>query len=180
MPEEEPEDGRWDRRMPEQDLEEDERWEESELDSKPGVSYRWKKFNLDSEPDGGRWKGAAEEPDQEYPLYLTSMRVIDHWHTGTMTMKVPELRKANPAAFVEINPEDAERAGIAHDDMVVEETRRDSLTLPARVSDTCRPGLVAVPFFDATKLVNKLFLDATDPASREPEYKICAARIRKA
>lgn len=108
------------------------------------------------------------------------MRVIDHWHTGTMTMKVPELRKANPAAFVEINPEDAERAGIAHDDMVVVETRRDSLTLPARVSDTCRPGLVAVPFFDATKLVNKLFLDATDPASREPEYKICAARIRKA
>lgn len=126
------------------------------------------------------YKGAAEEPDQEYPLYLTSMRVIDHWHTGTMTMKVPELRKANPAAFVEINPEDAERAGIAHDDMVVVETRRDSLTLPARVSDTCRPGLVAVPFFDATKLVNKLFLDATDPASREPEYKICAARIRKA
>lgn len=65
MPEEEPEDGRWDRRMPEQDLEEDERWEESELDSKPGVSYRWKKFNLDSEPDGGRWKGAAEEPDSD-------------------------------------------------------------------------------------------------------------------
>lgn len=108
------------------------------------------------------------------------MRVIDHWHTATMTGKVPELRRANPAAFVEINPEDAEKAGIRHGDNVVVETRRDALTLPARVSDVCRPGLIAVPFFDKEKLVNKLFLDATDPASREPEYKICAARIRKA
>ena len=53
------------------------------------------------------------------------------------------------------------------------------MELPARVSDVCRPGLVAVPFFDPKKLVNKLFLDATDPGSREPEYKICAARVRK-
>ena len=63
------------------------------------------------------------------------------------------------------------------------ETRRDALTLPAHVSnDTCKPGLIAVPFFDKKKLVDKLFLDATDPASREPEYKkICAApRIKKA
>lgn len=126
------------------------------------------------------YKGAAEEPDADYPLYLTSMRVIDHWHTATMTGKVPELRRANPAAFVEINPQDAERAGIRHGDNVVVETRRDALVLPARVSDVCRPGLIAVPFFDKEKLVNKLFLDATDPASREPEYKICAARIRKA
>ena len=63
---------------------------------------------------------------------------------------------------------------------MVLETRRDKMELPARVSDVCRPGLVAVPFFDPKKLVNKLFLDATDPASREPEYKICAARVRKA
>lgn len=126
------------------------------------------------------YKGAAEEPDADYPLYLTSMRVIDHWHTATMTGKVPELRRANPAAFVEINPQDAEKAGIRHGDHVVVETRRDALVLPASVSDVCRPGLIAVPFFDKEKLVNKLFLDATDPASREPEYKICAARIRKA
>ncbi|MFT4300520.1 MAG: molybdopterin dinucleotide binding domain-containing protein, partial [Desulfovibrio sp.] len=91
----------------------------------------------------------------------------------------PELQKANPAAFVEINEEDAARSGIKHGDNVILETRRDAMELPARVSDVCRPGLVAVPFFDPKKLVNKLFLDATDPASREPEYKICAARIRK-
>ena len=126
------------------------------------------------------YKGAAEEPDQEYPFYLTSMRVIDHWHTATMTGKVPELLKANPAAFVEVNTEDASRLNIKNGDLVVVETRRDALTLPAHVNDTCKPGLIAVPFFDKKKLVNKLFLDATDPASREPEYKICAARIKKA
>lgn len=144
------------------------------------------KYFFYGKPDGKAviwmrpYKGAAEEPDQEYPLYLTSMRVIDHWHTATMTGKVPELLKANPIAFVEINPEDAKAAGIKHGDNVMVETRRDKMVLPARVNDTCRPGVIAVPFFDPKKLVNKLFLDATDPVSREPEYKICAARISKA
>ncbi|NHZ48818.1 nitrate reductase [Nitratidesulfovibrio liaohensis] len=144
------------------------------------------KFFFYGRPDGKAalwmrpYQGAAEEPDADYPLYLTSMRVIDHWHTATMTGKVPELQKANPSAFVEINGDDAKSLGIAHGDACVVETRRDKLTLPARVSDVCRTGLIAVPFFDREKLVNKLFLDATDPISREPEYKICAARIRKA
>ncbi|MBT9750109.1 nitrate reductase [Desulfovibrio desulfuricans] len=143
------------------------------------------KFFFYGKPDGKPTifmrpaKGAAEEPDAEYPLYLTSMRVIDHWHTATMTGKVPELLKANPAAFVEINEQDAASLGVKHGDNVILETRRDKMELPARVSDVCRPGLVAVPFFDPKKLVNKLFLDATDPGSREPEYKICAARVRK-
>lgn len=125
------------------------------------------------------YKGAAEEPDAEYPLYLTSMRVIDHWHSATMTGKVPELQKANPDAFVEINPADAQKYGIAHGDKVLLETRRGSMELPARVSDVCRVGLIAVPFFDPKKLVNKLMNDATDPGSREPEYKICAVRVKK-
>ncbi len=123
--------------------------------------------------------GAAEEPDAEYPLYLTSMRVIDHWHSATMTSKVPELLKANPAAFVEINPEDAAAHGISHGDNVLLETRRGSLELPARVSDVCRKGLIAVPFFDPKKLVNRLMNDANDPISREPEYKICSVRMKK-
>ena len=125
-------------------------------------------------------KGAAEEPDAAFPLYLTSMRVIDHWHTATMTGKVPELMRANPHAFVEIHPEDASAAGIVQGDSVMLETRRDAMALPARVTEVCKKGLIAVPFFDPEKLVNKLFLDATDPISREPEYKICAVRIRKA
>ncbi|MFQ9867894.1 MAG: molybdopterin dinucleotide binding domain-containing protein [Bilophila wadsworthia] len=64
---------------------------------------------------------------------------------------------------MEVNTEDASRLNIKNGDQVVVETRRDALTLPAHVNDTCKPGLIAVPFFDKKKLVNKLFLDATDP-----------------
>ena len=70
--------------------------------------------------------------------------------------------------------------GVNNGDDVVLETRRDSMILPARVSDVCREGLVFAPFFDKKKLVNKVLLDAVDPGSKEPEYKICAARVRKA
>lgn len=126
------------------------------------------------------YKGAAEEPDAEYPLYLTSMRIIDHWHTMTMTGKVPELKKTHPCDFVEINPEDAAKIGAKNGDMVIVETRRESIKMPSRVNDTCRPGVIAVTFHDRETLTNRLFLDAVDAASKEPEYKICAARIRKA
>ena len=65
-------------------------------------------------------------------------------------------------------------------DVVVVETRRESIKMPSRVNDTCRPGVIAVTFHDRETLTNRLFLDAVDAASKEPEYKICAARIRKA
>ena len=126
------------------------------------------------------YKGADEEPDAEYPLYLTSTRTIDQWHTTTMTGKVPELVKAGGIdAYVEIHPEDAGKLGIKHGDKVVVETRRDSLQVPARVNDVCRPGVICMPFHDPKILVNKLFKDSYDPVSFEPEYKICAARIKK-
>ena len=121
-----------------------------------------------------------EPADAEYPFVLTTGRVIDHWHTATMTGTVPELQKAYPGAYVEINPEDAKKLNIANGDMVVLQTRRDALTFPARLTDTCMPGLVFTPFFDPKLLVNKLFHDAADPISREPEYKICATKVIKA
>lgn len=120
-----------------------------------------------------------EPADAEYPFVLTTGRVIDHWHTATMTGQVPELRKAYAGAYVEINPEDAARLGIVNGDQVVLETRRDQMTFPARVTDTCMPGLVFCPFFDKKKLVNRLFHDAVDAASKEPEYKICATKVYK-
>ncbi len=120
-----------------------------------------------------------EPADSEYPFVLTTGRVIDHWHTATMTGQVPELQKAFPSAFVEVNPEDAAKLGIANGDAVVLETRRDKMTFPARVTDTCMPGLVFCPFFDKNLLVNKLFHDAVDMASKEPEYKICATKVYK-
>ncbi|MDR1489123.1 MAG: molybdopterin-dependent oxidoreductase [Desulfovibrio sp.] len=120
-----------------------------------------------------------EPADKDYPFVLTTGRVIDHWHTATMTGKVPELQKAYPSAFVEINPDDAKKLGVSNGDQVVLETRRDKMTFPARITDTCMPGLVFCPFFDKNKLVNRLFHHAVDNASKEPEYKICATKVYK-
>ena len=125
------------------------------------------------------YKGAAEEPDAQYPMVLTTGRVIDHWHTGTMTMKVPELKKSFPTAYIEVNTKDAKAKGINNGDTIKLTTRRGSLDLPARVSDVCLPGLVFVPMHYANKLINLLTLDAFDPGSKQPEYKICAAKIEK-
>ncbi len=121
-----------------------------------------------------------EPADAEYPFVLTTGRVIDHWHTATMTGNVPELQRAYPSAFVEVNPDDAKKLNIANGDRVTLETRRDKMTFPARVTDTCMPGLVFTPFFDKNLLVNKLFHDAVDAVSKEPEYKICATKVYKA
>lgn len=143
------------------------------------------KYFFYGKPDGKAviwfrpYKGAAEEPDAEYPFVLTTGRVIDHWHTGTMTMKVPELKKSFPSAYVEVNMEDAKKMGINNGGEIKLQTRRDEMVLPARVSDVCLPGLVFVPFHFADKLINKLTLDAFDKGSKQPEYKICAVKIEK-
>lgn len=144
------------------------------------------KYFFYGKPDGKAviwfrpYKGAAEEPDQDYPFVLTTGRVIDHWHTGTMTMKVPELRRSFPNAYVEVNTEDAQRLGIQNGDNVLLESRRDKMVFQARVSDVCAPGLVFVPWFDAKLMINKLTKDAFDPGSKQPEFKICAVKVSKA
>jgi nitrate reductase NapA len=145
-----------------------------------------KKYHFYGKPDGKAviwmrpYKPAAEEPDAQYPFVLTTGRVIDHWHTGTMTMKVPELRRSFPAAYVEVNAEDAQKMNIKNGDNILLETRRDKMVFQARVSDVCRAGLVFVPWFDAKLLINKLTKDAIDPGSKQPEFKICAAKVSKA
>ncbi len=145
-----------------------------------------KKYFFYGKPDGRAviwfrpYKGAAEEPDGEYPFVLTTGRVIDHWHTGTMTMKVPELRRSFPKAYVEVATQDAKKLGIQNGDNVLLETRRDKMVFQARVSDVCRPGLVFVPWFDAKLLINKLTKDAVDKGSKQPEFKICATKVSKA
>lgn len=123
-----------------------------------------------------------ESPDAEYPLWLCTGRVIEHWHTGTMTLRVPQLARAMPQAYVEVNREDALRAGISDGDEVLLETRRGKLLLPAWIDGRGAPppGSVFVPFFDERFLVNELTLDAHDPFSKQPDYKKCAARLRKA
>lgn len=125
-------------------------------------------------------KGPEEPTDAEYPIALTTGRILEHWHTMTMTGTSPELNRAAPKAYVEINPDDAKKMGIADKDPVVVETRRGKMTFDARVIDRPKPGTIFIPFHWVEKNVNVLTIDAFDPGSKEPEYKVCAAKIAKA
>jgi nitrate reductase NapA len=122
-----------------------------------------------------------EVPDDEYPLWLCTGRVLEHWHTGTMTRRVSELNRAMPTAYVELNPADADKLNIRQGENVVVESRRGETTLPVWINGRGRPpaGTVFVPFFDETKLINNVTLDAHDPFSKQPDYKKCAVRVRK-
>lgn len=126
------------------------------------------------------YKGPAEPPDAEYPFVLTTGRQIEHWHTGTMTLKVPELKRSAPNAYVEINPKDAQKLGIKSRDKVKITSRRGSIVLEAKVVDVPRDGLVFVPMHYPDKLINLVTIDAYDPMSKQPEFKICAVKIEKA
>jgi nitrate reductase NapA len=123
-----------------------------------------------------------EGPDKEYPFWLCTGRVLEHWHTGTLTRRVPELHRANPRAFVEIHPDDARELSISDGNPVKVVSRRGSCIVPASVNGRSVPrrGLVFVPFFDEAILVNEVTLDAYCPISREPDYKKCAVKLEKA
>ena len=123
-----------------------------------------------------------EEPDDDYPFWLCTGRVVEHWHTGTMTMRVPQLRGAMPNTYCEVNPEDAAAAGIGNGDEMIVSTRRGEIKLTAWLNGRGRPpkGSLFVPFFDEKRLINNVTLDAYCPISKEPDYKKCAATIRKA
>ena len=123
----------------------------------------------------------AEVPDGEYPLWLTTGRVLEHWHTGSMTRRVPQLHQAVPEAYVEINRADALALGVKDGDKVRIKTRRGQVEMIARIDGRAKPprGTIFVPFFDESRLVNELTLDAMDNISKEPDYKKCAARIER-
>lgn len=127
------------------------------------------------------YEAAPEEPDGEYPFWLCTGRVLEHWHTGSMTMRVKQLQNAMPKAYVELNPEDAAEKGISNGDLVKLTTVRGELVLPAWLNGRGRPprGSVFVPFFDEKLLINRLTLDATCPVSKEPDYKKCATKVEK-
>ncbi len=122
-----------------------------------------------------------EIPDAEYPFYLSTGRIIDHWHTMSMTGRVPELMRANPYAFVEVNPGDARKLGIKPGDMVEVKSRRGVNILPAKVYEGPIEGMVFVYWHDQhpDRMINKVTKDAYDPGSKEPEFKICACRIKR-
>jgi nitrate reductase NapA len=126
-------------------------------------------------------KPPAEPVDREYPYVLSTGRVLEHWHTGTMTMKAEELRRAYPDCFVEVNPADARALGIRTGDRVRITSRRGEVVIKARVVDMPRPGMVFVPMHWEGKdsLINRVTIDAYDPGSKQPEFKICAVKLAK-
>ncbi|MFD0966473.1 nitrate reductase catalytic subunit NapA [Seminibacterium arietis] len=124
----------------------------------------------------------AESPDQEYDLWLTTGRVLEHWHTGTMTRRVPELHRSFPNNLVWMHPNDAKKRGLKHGDKVKVSSRRGEIIsyLDTRGRNKTPEGVVFTTFFDAGQLVNKLTLDATDPLSKETDFKKCAVKVEKA
>ncbi len=124
----------------------------------------------------------AEVPDKEYDLWLATGRVLEHWHSGTMTRRVPELYRAFPDAVVFMHPDDASRRGLKRGDVVKVVSRRGEIQLRVDTRGRNKPpkGLVFVPFFDEHRLINKVTLDATCPLSKETDYKKCAVKVMKA
>jgi nitrate reductase NapA len=127
------------------------------------------------------YEPAAESPDEEYDLWLSTGRVLEHWHSGSMTARVPELHKAFPDAVLFIHPDDAKSRGLRRGDEVLIESRRGEVKSRVETRGRNRPpkGLVFMPWFDAKQLVNKLTLDATDPLSKQTDFKKCAVKVKK-
>jgi nitrate reductase NapA len=127
-------------------------------------------------------KGPAEPADDDYPYILSTGRVLEHWHTGTMTMRAEELRRAQAECYMEIHPQDAEKEGIRTGDKVKITSRRGEALIKARVVKVPRPGMVFVPWHweDENSMINRVTIDAYDPGSKQPEFKICAVKIAKA
>ncbi len=128
------------------------------------------------------YEPAAESPDKDYPFWLNTGRVLEHWHTGSMTRRIPILHKAVPESYVEINPEDARQMGVVNGTLVKIISKRGEMAMKASINGRGNPprGQVFVPFFDENYLINDVTLDAFCPISKQPDYKKCAVRLEKA
>lgn len=122
---------------------------------------------------------SPQRPSAEFPFLLTTGRVLEQWHTGTITDKIPELARASGRGRVEINWQDAHRHGIASGDRVKVVSAFGEILLEAVVTDSPKAGVLFVPFFDAKRLINQVVAPHFDPISKQPEYKVTAVRIEK-
>ena len=124
----------------------------------------------------------AEAPDAEYDMWMGTGRILEHWHSGSMTRRVPELYRAAPDALVYMNPADAEKRGLKRGDAAKIVSRRGEIIcrVETKGRNKMPEGMVFVPFFDASRLVNKLVLDATDPLSKETDFKKTAVKVMPA
>ena len=123
------------------------------------------------------WSGARELPDDQYPFVLNTGRVLEHWHTGSMTRRAAALDALEPEAFVGIHPDDAQEIGVADGDRVRVTSTRGSIALRARVSDREHRGAIFIPFHFREASANLLTIDEVDPEGKIPEFKFCAVRV---
>jgi formate dehydrogenase major subunit len=124
---------------------------------------------------------AEKEPTSaEYPFVLNTGRLLEHWHTGTMTRRSYALDAISPGPFVEIHPDDLARLEIAPGAAVSVSSRRGRIELPARRSTNVAPGSVFIPFHFREAAANVLTLDAIDPFGKIPTFKFCAVNVEKA
>ena len=120
---------------------------------------------------------AAELPDEEYPLILTTGRLMFHWHTGSMTRRSEKLEQEVPEAYVEIHPSDAKRIGLNGNRRVRVSSRRGEIELGVRITKRIRPGVVFIAFHFAEAAANALTNAALDPIAKIPELKVCAVKV---
>ncbi|MGO1121126.1 nitrate reductase catalytic subunit NapA [Rhodovibrionaceae bacterium A322] len=141
--------------------------------------------NFYGRPDGkariiyAPYEPPAEAPDNEYDLWLITGRVLEHWHSGSMTRRVPELYRAYPSAVVYMHPDDARERGLHRGETINISSRRGTMVSKVETRGRNKPpkGAVFVPWFDAGQLINKLTLDATCPISKETDFKKCACKV---
>ncbi|MBI2214088.1 MAG: molybdopterin oxidoreductase family protein [Acidobacteria bacterium] len=127
------------------------------------------------------YRPPAEDVDSEYPLMLTTGRVVSHFLSGTQTRRIGPLVDQYPEPMIELHPRLAEKLGIRDGELITAESRRGTITLKAMVVTTIRPDTIFIPYhWPGRKSANQLTVSAQDPISKIPEYKVCAARLRKA
>jgi len=119
----------------------------------------------------------AETPDDDYPMLLSTGRVLYHWHGGQMTRRSAGLSAVYDKALVEINPEDAQRLGLNNRDRLRVTSRRGSLQAEAWITGRVPPGMVYANFHFPESSANELTIAALDPISKIPEYKVCAVKV---
>jgi nitrate reductase NapA len=166
-----------------------------------GRETKWR-YNTSLDPAADRAKGAfdfyghsdhrawiwlrpydapPESPDAEYPLWLSTGPVLEHWGSGSMTQRIPTLHRAAPRAYLEMNRADADRLGIRNGDMVRVYSRRGSMVIEARIDYRSQlpRGQIFVPSFDEAHPVQRLMLDSFCPLSGQPDTTTCAARVER-
>ena len=116
-------------------------------------------------------------PDEEYPLVLTTGRMLEHWHTGAMTRRAGVLDAIEPQGIAAMNPYEIERRGLSIGDMITVETRRGTLEAILRADREVADGMVFMPFCFNESPANLLTNPMLDPFGKIPEFKYCAARV---